>query len=127
MVDLGKLQMDQNVLTILFGNTLENAILSNLAIPGDRWLRVKAELAGDRLAILEENACDHILPSAKYQSGEEYQRYDAFQSVRSTNHYGLSTVNTVCEKYGGSARFRYDEASHTFTTRLLLSTTPQKK
>ena len=127
MVDLGKLQMDQNVLTILFGNTLENAILSNLAIPGDRWLRVKAELVGDRLAILEENACDHILPSAKYQSGEEYQRYDAFQSVRSTNHYGLSTVNAVCEKYGGSARFRYDEASHTFTTHLLLSTTPQKK
>ncbi|MGN1390309.1 MAG: GHKL domain-containing protein [Bulleidia sp.] len=120
MADVPRLPIDANDLTILFGNIMENAILSNETAEGKKWIRVKAEIIGSRLAILVENACDQIHPSASYQPEKTYQTADAFQSVRFGKNYGLNAVNDICEKYGGSAKFRFDETNHTFTSRILL-------
>ena len=120
MADVPRLPIDANDLTILFGNIMENAILSNETVEGERWIRVKAEVMGSRLALLVENACDQIHPSSEYQPEKTYQNVDAFQSVRFGKNYGLNAVKDICEKYGGSAKFRFDESNHSFTSRILL-------
>lgn len=120
MADVPRLPIDANDLTILVGNIMENAILSNETVEGKRWIRIKAEIMGSSLAILVENACDQIHPSADYNPQKTYQTADAFQSVRFGKNYGLNAVTDVSEKYGGSAKFRFDEPNHTFISRILL-------
>lgn len=120
MADVPRLPIDANDLTILVGNIMENAILSNETVEGKRWIRIKAGIMGSSLAILVENACDQIHPSASYQPEKTYQTADAFQSVRFGKSYGLNAVNDICEKYGGSAKFRFDKPNHSFTSRILL-------
>lgn len=122
MADVPSLSIDDNDLTILFGNLMENAILANETVEGQEWIRVKAEVIGNRLAILIENACSEVSTTRTYDSKKMYQSYAAFQSVRFRKGTGLSIVENIVDRYEGSAQYRYDAENHTFTSRILLNT-----
>ena len=122
MADVPVLDIDDNDLTILFGNLMENAIIGNENVEGQKWIRVKAEVIGSRLAILIENACDEVSTTRAFDAKKVYQSYAAFQSVHFRKGVGLSVVQNIVDRYQGSAEYRYDAENHTFTSRILLMT-----
>lgn len=110
-------------LTVLLGNTLENAIRSCEDLE-ERWIKVQIGVIGGTLAIQVANACQGIHPSGKYRVDGSFLPASAFVSSRAGGGYGLSSLEHTAKKYGGNAAFGYDEHTKTFTTRIRLNLHP---
>ncbi|MDO5422763.1 MAG: GHKL domain-containing protein [Eubacteriales bacterium] len=120
----GELSISPADLTVLFGNAMENAIRACKAFSEGRWLRVQAGVIGGSLAIQIENPCAGAPPSGLYRLEDGFLPAAAFLSVRSGGGYGLRSIEHTAGKYGGDARFRYDETTHIFTIRIRLNLYP---
>lgn len=124
--DCGELPISPADLTVLFGNVLENAIRACRKFEDNRWIHVRIGVIGGSLVVQIENPCLEIRSSGRYQMGEEFLPADAFLSTRSGGGYGLDSMAHTARKYGGDARFRFDETAKTFTTQIRLNLYPEK-
>ncbi|MCD8346964.1 MAG: GHKL domain-containing protein [Lachnospiraceae bacterium] len=108
-------------LTVLLGNSLDNAIRVCGQIEGDRWITVEIGVVGDSMIIQMVNPCEKVYPSGKYPMNGTFLPAEAFQSSREGGGYGLSSLQHTAEKYDGDARFCFDEQAQTFTVRIRLN------
>ena len=90
-------------LAIIFGNLLENAIEACLKIDKEkRFIRISSDISYDMLIITMDNSYDGNLLSVDGR----------FRSTKREGFgIGLSSVQSVAEKYGGNARFE-DKDGH---------------
>ena len=90
-------------LAIIFGNLLENAIEACLKIDKEkRFIRISSDVSYDMLIITMDNSYDGNLLSVDGR----------FRSTKREGFgIGLSSVQSVAEKYGGNARFE-DKDGH---------------
>lgn len=119
--DCSDLTIDPVDLTVLFGNTMENAIHACDQVSEDRWITVQIGVFGSSMVMQVTNSCREIHPSGKYKLDENFLPAAAFVSNRSGGGYGLYSIEHTAEKYGGDAVFRFDEHAKTFTTRIRLN------
>lgn len=123
--ECGELTVSPADLTVLFGNVMENAIRACQAFEENRWIQVQIGIIGGSLVVQITNPCKEIRLSGHYQMGQEFLPADAFLSTRTGGGYGLGSMNHTAQKYGGDARFRFDETEQTFTTRIQLNLHPE--
>ncbi|MCC8102797.1 MAG: GHKL domain-containing protein [Clostridiales bacterium] len=108
-------------LTVLLGNIMENAIGACGKIEGDRWITVEIGVYGGSMMIQAANPCTEVYPSSKYLLDGSFLPADAFVSGREGGGYGLQSLQHTAAKYGGDARFRFDEQERIFTVRIRLN------
>lgn len=119
--DCGELSISPPDLTVIFGNAMENAIRACGDCPENPYISIQVGTIGGSLAIQIENPCVGVHPSGKYRLGDGFLPAAAFLSARAGGGYGLKSLEHTARKYGGDAKFQYDEAAKTFTTRIRLS------
>lgn len=123
--ECGELTISSTDLTVLFGNAMENSIHACQKIKENRWISIQVGTIGDSLVVQISNPCQKIYPSGHYQLDGEYLPAAAFLSSRVGGGYGLGSMEHTAQKYGGDARFRFDEDTKTFTTRIRLNLHPE--
>lgn len=123
--DCGDLTISPTDLTVIFGNAMENAIRACERCPENPYISIQVGTIGGSLAIQIENPCLGVHPSGKYRLGSGFLPTAAFLSARSGGGYGLKSLEHTARKYGGDAKFQYDEVAKTFTTRVRLNLHPQ--
>lgn len=121
----GDLTVSAADLTVLFGNAMENAIHSCRKHQKDSWIDVHIDIINGSLVIQISNYCKKIYLSGKYRLDGGFLPAEAFISSRSDGGYGLSSLSHTAQKYRGEARFKYDEVSNTFITRIRLNLHPE--
>ncbi len=107
--------------TILFGNVIENAIRACQECAENQWITVRVGTVQDSLAIEISNACKKVHLNRKYQTENGFSPAEAFVSDRDNGGYGLRSIAHTAKKYGGSAAFRFNAGTETFTTRIRLN------
>lgn len=112
-------------LTVLFGNAMENAIHACKKYPKDSWIEVQIAMIGGSLVVQISNSCREIYLSGRYRLDGDFLPAEAFVSSRAGGGYGLGSLSHTARKYGGEARFKYDETAKTFTTRIRLNLHPE--
>lgn len=112
-------------LTVLFGNAMENAIHACKKCPKDPWMDVQVAMISGSLVVQISNSCQEIYLSGRYRLDGSFLPAEAFISIRSGGGYGLGSLSHTAQKYGGEARFKYDEVAKTFTTRIRLNLHPE--
>lgn len=112
-------------LTVLFGNAMENAINACKKCPKDPWIEVQIAMIGGSLVVQISNSCREIYLSGRYRLDGDFLPAEAFVSSRAGGGYGLGSLSHTARKYGGEARFKYDETAKTFTTRIRLNLHPE--
>lgn len=105
-------------LTVLVGNLLENAVMGCLSLDQkeERRLEISVRKADATLLLLVKNSC-----GKQERESESFENYKAFPSTKHAqgDGYGLRSIHTIAEKYGGSAEFRAWDG--TFTARVVLN------
>lgn len=112
-------------LTVLFGNAMENAIHACREYQKKPWIDIQVGMIGGSLVVQISNSCQNIHPSGRYRLDGGFLPAGAFISPRSGGGYGLGSIANTAKKYGGDARFRYDEPTQTFITRIRLNLHPE--
>lgn len=123
--DCGDLTTSPVDLTVLLGNVMENAIRACEQIKEHRWITVKIGVISGSLVMEIVNPCREIHPSGKYRLDSNFLPAAAFASNRAGGGYGLYSLEHTAKKYSGDARFRYDDKTKTFTTRIRLNLHPE--
>ncbi|MCD8338286.1 MAG: GHKL domain-containing protein [Lachnospiraceae bacterium] len=118
--DCGDISVASVDLTVLLGNIMENAISACRRIEGERWITVEIGVFGGSMMIRAVNPCVEVYPSGRYHMDGSFLPAGAFVSGRGGG-YGLQSLQHTAEKYGGDARFRFDEQEKTFTVRIRLN------
>ncbi|MCD7883140.1 MAG: GHKL domain-containing protein [Lachnospiraceae bacterium] len=108
-------------LTVLLGNIMENAIQACGQIRGERWITVEISVINQSMAIQVINPCEKVHPSGRYHLDGSFLPAAAFASGREEGGYGLQSLQHTAEKYGGNARFQFDEQAKVFTARVWLN------
>lgn len=112
----GIVNMSDADLCCLYSNLMENAIEACLRIDtGRRLIRVAVVRPGeDHLIIRVQNSTDGNIKK---------QGDAAFLSSKAEGRkgYGMSSVESIAQKYGGSASFDWDKASRIFEANISLS------
>lgn len=121
----GELAISTADLTVLFGNAMENAIHSCEHYGAGSWIEVQVDMIRGSLVVQISNACNEVHPSGIYRLCGDFLPAEAFLSPRAGGGYGLKSLSHTAQKYGGEARFCYDEAAKTFTTRIRLNHHPE--
>ncbi|MCD7745453.1 MAG: GHKL domain-containing protein [Lachnospiraceae bacterium] len=124
--ECGEASISQVDLTVLIGNLMENAIHACEQWEKERWITVEIGLLSDSMLIQVVNPCREIYPSGKYRPGGSFLPAEAFLSGRDGGGCGLHSLEHTAEKYGGNARFQFDEQEQTFTARIRLNLEAQK-
>ena len=98
-------------LCIMIGNALENAFEACMAVETNRFVTLTAEQNGYLLTIMVQNNFE----------GEVKVVGDTIFSRKGDNRigFGLQTMRSVCEKYGGMMKTEWDE--NVFTVLMILS------
>lgn len=121
----GEIAISAVDITVMLGNTLENALRACEKVSGKKFLDVNIGLVGGTLAIVVTNSCAGVHPSGKYRLSDDYLPAEAFVSMRENGGIGLKSIAATARSYGGDAQFRYDEQNHCFITRIRLNITPE--
>ncbi len=116
----GELSIEAADLTVLFGNALENAVNACRKCPDDKWIRVQVGTVQGSLAVEISNACQGVRLDRRYQTADGFSPAEAFLSDGGTG-YGLRSISHTAQKYGGSAMFRFNAETRTFTARMRLN------
>ncbi len=99
-------------LCVLVGNAMENAMEACENVePGQRFIRVRAEVLGDKISFICDNSFDGIL----LREGEELLSRKRGGAEKGT---GLSSIMAVAQKYGGMVKT--DVTADTFMLSVLL-------
>lgn len=100
----------------LLGNALDNALAGCLTIQEGRSIAVMSHSEKHLLSVAVHNTFD----------GKVMQSDDALLSRKrgSSPGLGISSMRSICERYGGSAEFQWDNSS--FTVTFLLPLTEQE-
>ncbi|MBS4915954.1 MAG: GHKL domain-containing protein [Clostridiales bacterium] len=125
LAECGEIGVSPADLTVVLGNTLENAIHACQEASRKPKIRIDVGIIGGSLAIQVENTCDAVHPSGKYPMNDGFLPSESFASARPDGGQGLKSISAVARKYGGTARFRYLENSKTFTTQIRLNILPE--
>lgn len=89
-------------LCVVMGNFLENAVEACRRMEkGNRFIRVRSQLADDTLSIVVSNSFDG---NWREENGAYLSRKESGETVPREG-VGLSSVKAVCEKYRGLARY----------------------
>lgn len=82
----------------------------------ERRLEISVRKADATLLLLVKNSC-----GKQERESESFENYKAFPSTKHAqgDGYGLRSIHTIAEKYGGSAEFRAWDG--TFTARVVLN------
>ena len=118
--ECGELSIEAADLTVLFGNALENAVNACRKCPDDKWIRVQVGTVQGSLAVEISNACRSVRLDRRYQTADGFSPAEAFLSDGGTG-YGLRSIAHTAQKYGGSAMFRFNAETRTFTARMRLN------
>ncbi len=116
-----ELMIEPADLTVLFGNTMENAINSCGKYPGKRHIEIRLGTVHGSLAIEISNSCKEVNLDKRFSSEDGFMPANAFISSRNGGGYGLSSIAHTAQKYGGSAKFRFDAEKELFTVRIRLN------
>ncbi len=118
--ECGDLTVESADLTVLFGNAMENAINACRKYPGKRWIDVQVGAMQGSLAIEISNSCRGVRINRHYQTEDGFSPAEAFLSDHGGG-YGLRSMASTAQKYGGSASFRFNAEKETFTSRVWLN------
>lgn len=116
----GELPISPVDLTVMLGNMMENAIRVCSKVQENRWIVVEIGVINGSMLIQVINPCQEIHLSGRYRD-DDFLPAAAFKSDRAGGGNGLYSLEHTAEKYSGTARFRYDESSKTFTARIRLN------
>ena len=116
----GELSIEPADLTVLFGNALENAVNACRKCPDDKWIRVQVGTVQGSLAVEIANSCREVRLDRRYQTADGFSPAEAFLSDGKVG-YGLRSIAHTAQKYGGSAMFRFNAETRTFTARMRLN------
>lgn len=119
--ECAELTIDPVDLTVIFGNAMENAIHACRKCPENRWISVQVGIVSGSLAIEISNSCKAVRLNRQFQTEDGFSPAEAFQSDRVGGGYGLHSLSYTARKYDGSARFRFNAETETFTTRIRLN------
>lgn len=119
--ECGDIDIEPADLTVMFGNAMENALLSCKNIPGKRRIDVQIGMVQGSLAIEISNSCNEVSIDRRYQTPDGFSPAEAFTSSRTGKSYGLRSIAHTAQKYDGSASFRFNEEMQTFMTRIRLN------
>ena len=112
--DLGFDFMD---MTVLMGNSLENAIEANLYLPVDqRWLYIEMTKVKGTMLILIENSCGR---HKAVMGGNFVQQLPEKETRGGGRGLGTESIRRIAEKYGGSVEFKQEE--HQYAVRIVLN------
>ncbi|MCD8326312.1 MAG: GHKL domain-containing protein [Lachnospiraceae bacterium] len=118
--DCGEVAIAPVDLTTLLGNMMENAIRA-CKQEENRWITVEIGVIGGSMLIRVVNPCRSVHPSGRYRMDGGFLPAGAFVSSRAGGGYGLYSLEYTAGKYGGRARFRFDEHEKTFTARVQMN------
>ena len=98
-------------LCVMIGNALENAFEACAAVENDPFVTLTAERNGHLLSVMVQNRFD----------GNVKVVGQTIFSKKGENRigFGLKTIRSVCEKYGGIVKTEWDE--NVFTVLMILS------
>ncbi len=123
--ECGRMDISPMDLTVLLGNALENSIRACREADQNRWILIQIGMISGSLAIQISNTCKEIRlkdPEQKKKwSDGRYLPAAAFQSRKESGGYGLGSIEYTARKYGGEARFCYDEKEKMFTAQIRLN------
>ncbi len=119
--DCGELAVEPADLTVMFGNAMENAINACEKCGEDRWIDIKIGTVQSSLAIEISNSCGSATLDRHFQSDNGFLPAEAFLSGCQGGGYGLRSISHTAQKYGGSAKFRYNAEKKTFTARIRMN------
>ncbi len=114
-------------LTVLLGNSMENAIHACQQFPDskDRWISLQMAVINSSLVIELCNPGQGVRLAARYRTETGFLPADAFLSTRTDGGLGLHSLAHTAAKYGGEASFRFDGETRIFTTRIRLNLHPE--
>ena len=118
-----RVTVDPTDLTVIFGNAMENAVNACKRCRDDKWISVRVGTVQGSLAIEISNACDGVRLGRREQTGDGFLPAECFLSERTGGGYGLRSIARTAQKYGGSAKFRYNAEKRMFTARVRLNMT----
>ncbi len=119
--DCDKLSIEASDLTVIFGNALENAINACKKCPDNRWIKLKIGTVQGSLAIEISNSCMGVNINHHLQSEDGFSPAETFLDSHNGVGYGLRSIAHTAQKYGGSAKFRFNAEEGTFTARIRLN------
>ncbi len=122
--DCGDVPIAPADLTVLLGNALENAVRACGETPHP-FLTVDLGVLSGSLVVQVVNACASVRQRGGIAPVGGFLPAEAFESTREGGGHGLESLSITAQKYGGDARFRYDAAAGTFTTRVRLNLYPE--
>lgn len=114
------LAIEPSDLTVLFGNTMENAIKACKKCPENRRISIRLGTVQGSFAIEISNSCTEVQLDRHFHSEEKFLPAEAFL-VGSGSRYGLRSIAHTAQKYSGSAKFCFDESKGIFTARIRLN------
>lgn len=114
--------IDPTDLTVVFGNALENAINACRRCKQNRWISVSVGTVSGSLAIEISNSCSGVRLGRRMQTEDGFLPAESFLSEKTSGGgYGLRSIAQAAQKYGGSAKFRYNAEDDMFTSRIRLN------
>lgn len=117
----GELDVLPEDLTVIIGNTLENAVASCRRAGWDASIAVAAGVLHGAFTFEVSNTCSGVNLAAGFRNTGDFLPAAAFLSTREGGGRGLTGVAELAAKYLGSASFKYDSGTRTFTTRVILN------
>lgn len=106
-----KISISDVDLCIIFGNCLENALEAcQMMTGGEKYICIKSKMQGHAFTLIIENSYNGIVKK-KNNVILSSKRIDK-------EGIGFSSINAVCEKYGGSVFINYDTKK--FSTSMVL-------
>lgn len=120
--ECGELGIAPEDLTVVLGNAFENAIHACKKLSQNRWINLHIGTVQGSLAIEISNSCKGIRFNRRFQTEDGFAPAEAFLSDREGGGYGLRSIAHTAQKYGGTAKFRFNPEKETFTTRIRLNT-----
>ncbi len=117
----GELDVLPEDLTVIIGNTLENAVASCRRAGGDASIAVAAGVLHGAFTFEVSNTCSGVNLAAGFRNTGDFLPAAAFLSTREGGGRGITGVAELAAKYLGSASFKFDSGTRTFTTRVILN------
>lgn len=119
--ECGDLTIEPADLTVLLGNAMENAINACKKCAQNRRISIRLGTIHGSLAIEITNSCKGARLDRRFGSEDGFLPAEAFLSDRPGGGYGLRSIAHTVQKYDGSAKFRFNAETETFTTRIRLN------
>ena len=123
--ECGEMAVEPVDLTVLFGNTMENALHACQKYQENRWIIVKVGTVQGSLAIEISTPCKRVRVDQRYRTEDKFWPAEAFLSDREDGGYGLRSLSYTAKKYGGSAMFRFNPETEIFTVRIRVNMYPE--